>query len=58
MTPDEQAELDHAERMVAKFTEQLAGASGPTAKDTARRFLLAWTQYAAQLRQKRSVGGQ
>ena len=55
MTKDEQAELDHAERMVAKFTEQLRDASGPTAKDTARRFLLAWTQYVAQLKQKRNA---
>ena len=55
MTPDEQAELDHAQRQVAKFTQQLASASGPTAKDTARRFLLTWVQYVAQLKQKRNA---
>jgi hypothetical protein len=53
MTSDEQAELDHAQRMVAKFTQQLRDARGPTEQDTARRFLLAWTQYTAQLKQKR-----
>jgi hypothetical protein len=52
MTPDEQAELDHAEHMVVKFTQQLRDATGPTARDTARRFLLAWTQYATRLKQK------
>jgi hypothetical protein len=55
MTPDEQAELDRAERMVAKFAKQLAGATGPTAQDTARRFLTAWTQYTARLKQKRNA---
>jgi hypothetical protein len=55
MTSDEQAELDHAQRMVAKFTQQLRDATGPTARDTAQRFLLAWTQYTAQLKQKRDA---
>jgi hypothetical protein len=55
MTPDEQAELDHAERMVAKFTQQLRDATGPTTQDTARRFLLAWTQYTARLKRKRDA---
>jgi hypothetical protein len=53
MTSDEQAELDHAERMVAKYTQILQDTTGATEKDTARRFLLAWTQYVAQLKQKR-----
>jgi hypothetical protein len=55
MKDDEQAELDHAQHMVAKFTQALHDASGPTARDTARRFLLAWTQYAARLKQKRNA---